>query len=101
MPTWGQILDKLRENTKGHLIPFDQVRRQYLYELFKLTSRNTILYATAWTQTGKQINSPEVLSITDEDIQGLMEVVHGLRGDSLDLIIHSPGGSILLADQVH
>lgn len=66
--------------------------------LSSLTGRNTILYATAWTQTGKQIATPEVLSITDEDIQGLMEVIHKLNGESLDLILHSPGGSIEAAE---
>ncbi len=66
--------------------------------LFSLTGRNIILYATAWTKTGKQIVTPEILSITDEDIQGLMEVIHGLKGESLDLILHSPGGSIEAAE---
>lgn len=36
---------------------------------------------------------PEGLSITDEDMQGLMEVFHGLTSQDLDLILHSPGGS--------
>lgn len=98
MPTWGEVLKELQQKSKNNQVPFDQVRRQYLTQLFSLTERNAILYATAWTQTGKQIASPEVLSITDEDIQGLMEVVHGLKGDSLDLIIHSPGGSIEAAE---
>jgi hypothetical protein len=36
---------------------------------------------------------PEELSITEEDMQGLMEVFHGLTSDNVDLILHSPGGS--------
>lgn len=98
MPTWGEILKELQTKSKGNKVPFDEVRRQYLTNLYSLTGRNTILYATAWTQTGKQIGSPETISITDEDIQGLMEVVHGLKGKSLDLILHSPGGSIEAAE---
>jgi hypothetical protein len=35
-----------------------------------------------------------LISISEEDIQGFMEVVHGLDGDKLDLILHSPGGSL-------
>jgi hypothetical protein len=35
----------------------------------------------------------DILSINDEDLQGLMEVTHGLAGPNLDFIIHSPGGS--------
>ena len=34
-----------------------------------------------------------MVSITDEDIQGFMEVISGLSGQNLDLIVHSPGGS--------
>jgi len=30
--------------------------------------------------------------ITNEDIEGFMEVFHGLSGDNLDLVLHSPGG---------
>jgi len=36
---------------------------------------------------------PEIISITDEDIQGFMEVISGLSSSELDLIIHSLGGS--------
>lgn len=35
---------------------------------------------------------PELVSITNEDLEGFMEVVYGLHGTSLDLILHSPGG---------
>lgn len=41
----------------------------------------------------KQRLPPEVLSINEEDMQGLMEVFHGLTSDNLDLILHLPGGS--------
>lgn len=93
MPTWGEILKELKDNSHGNKIPFDETRRKYLTKLYQSTQRNVIIYATAWTQTGKAVASPQVLSITDEDIQGLMEVVHGLQGNCLDLILHSPGGS--------
>jgi len=92
MPTWGEILKELQttQNTlKGP--PFDAVRRKYLVSLQARTGRNTILYATKWTQPGAI--SPELISITEEDVQGLMEVIHGLQGEDLDLILHSPGGS--------
>ncbi len=41
---------------------------------------------------------PELISVADEDIQGLMEVIHGVKETALDLIIHSPGGSLAAAD---
>lgn len=46
-----------------------------------------------WTLPSAEGVPPELISITEEDVQGLMEVVHGLKGTELDLIIHSPGGS--------
>ena len=92
MPTWGGILTELKQTEeKGVKPPFDAVRRKYLAATYEKTGRNTILYATKWTQAG--VIDPELLSITDEDVQGLMEVIHGLKGPNLDLIVHSPGGS--------
>ncbi len=91
MPTWSEIaqeLDQVFQQTNQP--PFDRVRRKYLVELSAHTRRNCILYATNWTQPGID---PTAISITDDDIQGLMEVIHGLQGGPLDLIIHSPGGS--------
>jgi hypothetical protein len=92
MPTWGEILRELQlelQNTGQS--PFDAVRRRYLKRLYEFTGRNTILYATKWTQPGEA--KPELISITEEDVQGLMEVVFGMKGTELDLIVHSPGGS--------
>lgn len=92
MPTWGEILKELREiKEKEKKPPFDIVRRKYLKKLSEYTGRNTILYATKWTQPGDVPS--EMISITDEDVQGFMEVTSGLSGDTLDIIIHSPGGS--------
>ncbi len=92
MPTWGEILTELKHtDEQGVKPPFDAVRRKYMAVTSKKTGRNTILYATKWTQAGDI--DPESISITDEDVQGLMEVIHGLKGPNLDLIVHSPGGS--------
>jgi ClpP class serine protease len=99
MPTWGEILKELQQVQQGLSQkgvtpatgnPFDLVRRKYLSALAKHTGRNVILYATKWTQGGVE---PDAISITIEDVQGFMEVVHGLSGEKLDLILHLPGGS--------
>jgi membrane-bound ClpP family serine protease len=93
VPTWGEILQEISGAlpTQGPAV-FDHVRRKYLVLLAEHTKRNTILYATKWTQPG--VTDPGLISITAEDVQGLMEVVHGLDGKvGLDLILHSPGGS--------
>jgi hypothetical protein len=49
-----------------------------------------IVYASNWVSGAIP---PELVNINDEDLEAFMEVVHGLGGDSLDFILHSPGGS--------
>ncbi len=92
MPTWGQILQELQaEQQRTNQLPYDAVRRKYVTVLHEYTHRNTILYATKWTQSSDA--KPEAISITEEDVQGLMEVIYELKSSELDLILHSPGGS--------
>jgi hypothetical protein len=106
MPTWGEILKELqnpaqevrRRILSGDLPPntpvvvdFDGVRRKYLRALFDYTHRPVILYAANWA-TPKPGVDPDLVSIIPEDVQGFMEVMHGLPEGSLDLIVHSPGG---------
>lgn len=94
MPTWSEIMAELIDvRNRKQIIPFDEVRRKYLARLYMLTKRNTILYATSWTTPIGIPFDPTITSISEEDIQGLMEVIHGLKGDNLDIILHSPGGS--------
>ena len=97
MPTWSEILSELMVSGQGGPPQLDLVRRKYIVRLHQLTSRNVILYASKWTQPGAGI-APELLSICEEDLQGLMEVTHGLSGPNLDLILHSPGGSAEAAE---
>lgn len=87
MPSWGEILNELRAPGAN----LDAVRRGYISKLAKHTGRNTVLYATAWTNPKGA--GPDTLSITEEDIQGFMAVIAGIKGDDLDLILHTPGGS--------
>lgn len=98
MPTWSGILAELvQSQLKTGAPQFDAIRRKYLVKTYEATQRNVVLYASKWTQPGAGV-SPELVSIVDEDIQGLMEVVHGLSGANLDLILHSPGGSAEAAE---
>lgn len=92
MPTWSEILQEINIGiaTNQHNI-FDNVRRDYLKQLSDYTGRNVIVYATAFTQ--KQFAPSELLSLVEEDVQGMMEVAYGLEKKPVDLILHSPGGS--------
>lgn len=90
MPTWGEILNDLQ----GQAVPdFDGTRRIYLSHLSEVTGRPVIVYATRWTQPLPGMD-PSMLSIAIGDVPGFMEVMKGIQSDELDLIIHSPGGSL-------
>lgn len=99
MPIWSEILTELASTQEqGNPPDFDSVRRKYLAEMHRHTGRNIILYASGWLQ--KPDVPPAPVSISDEDMQALMEVSQGLAGDQLDLILHSPGGSPEAAEAI-
>jgi len=96
MPTWDKIGHEIQEHAEdpGRC---DIVRRRYLTRLAEHTGRDVILYAAKCTQWGPNLTS-DAVSVSHEDMQGIMTVVHGLRGPRLDLIIHSTGGSLEAAE---
>jgi hypothetical protein len=105
VPTWGEILVEINTTAQLlrsqpatlHLNPFDVVRRKYLAAVAAKTNRSTIVYSTAFLSPGAP---PPLISVTEEDVLGFMETVHGLAGPNLDLILHSPGGSGSAAEQI-
>jgi len=75
----------------------DAVRRKYLNLLHENTGRNVIAYYSGF------LSKPEVsgLEINDEDKNGFMMAVHRLdRTKGLDLILHTPGGSIAATQSI-
>ena len=85
MPTWGELLIRLSaEAAAGRPVPLDEYRRAAIAKLTELTGRPTVVYATRWVQGG----SPDTVAIGPADVQALMEVLHGLKGPALNLILH-------------
>ena len=95
MPIWSEIGKELQES--GPPANYDEVRRNYLVALHLHSKRDVILYASGWLQKPETTNDS---TISDEDIQGFMEVCSNLQGPRLDLILHSPGGSPLAAEAI-
>lgn len=93
MPNWNQILNEIQSSGSTH----DVVRRKYLKNLEQITGRNTIIYYSGWLQ--KQ-GSP-ALSVTDEDKNGFMSMIHELdRSRGLDLVLHTPGGEVAATESL-
>ncbi len=75
----------------------DLVRRSYLTNLHTKTGRNIIAYYSGWLSKPGLAQS----EINDEDKNGFMMAVHKLeKAKGLDLIIHTPGGSIAATQSI-
>ena len=97
MPTRNEIAEQI---VQAKASAQDEIRRTFLKEFHEYTSRDTILYASSFSSR-KGIEVPGLfLSIVLEDVQGFMSALHGLEGKELDLILHSPGGSLEAAEQI-
>lgn len=91
---WKDVLSDIqslqrRESAKSKAA-VDIIRRKYLLALHKKTGRNVIAYYSGF------LSKPEIDSeINDEDKNGFMMAVHKMKpAIGLDLILHTPGGSI-------
>ena len=93
MPTKQDITKEIESLRAEHY-----VRRKYLKQLSDFTKRDTILYASSYISFGFQHS--EYTSIIDHDLHNCMSAVHELKNDKLDLILHSPGGSLEAAQKI-
>lgn len=76
----------------------DLVRRKYLRKLHEIRHRNIIAYYSAWLM---KPDLAQHCSISDSDMSGFMNAVHGMdRSKGLDLILHTPGGDVHAAESI-
>ena len=97
MPNWKDVLEEHQEIQRTSQFAIDIIRRKYLKQLYEYTSRNVIAYYSGF------LSKPGILQsdINDEDKNGFMMAVHKLdRHRGLDLILHTPGGSIAATESI-
>lgn len=97
MPTRDKIAAEINQQKASGQ---DAVRRKYLKALHQKTGRDTVVYFSSYNIQRPFPVPPAALSVSQDDIQGFMAGLHGLKGTQLDLILHSPGGSVEAADQI-
>jgi len=97
MPT-REFIQKEIQRLKG--AGQDDIRHKYLTKLHKVTGHDTVIYFSSYGIQRPFPVPPMALSVSQDDIQGFMASLHNLKGDKLDLILHSPGGSLETADQI-
>jgi Serine dehydrogenase proteinase len=95
MPNWNQVLIEISQleasYTQAARISLVITRHKYLSQLHAKTGRNIIAYYSGWLSKPNNYHN----SLVDEDKNGFMTAIHGLdRSKGLDLILHTPGGSI-------
>jgi ClpP class serine protease len=108
MADWNDIFREIQQTIASHSqeaqlaqlkaqTALDTIRRKYLYEFHYKTGRNVIAYYSGW------LSKPDVAQteITDEDKNGFMMAVHGMdKTKGLNLILHTPGGSISATESI-
>lgn len=72
---------------------FDKVRRSKYKLVTQLTKRPLLVYATAFHNPIKAQIAAPFLSIDLSDKDGFYEITSRLKTDSIDVFLHSPGGS--------
>jgi ATP-dependent protease ClpP protease subunit len=101
MADWSKILEEINAESQRRrnqsLAAHDTIRRRYLRKLQKYTKRNVIAYYSGF------LTKPGIAEtqIIDDDKNGLMMAIHDLdRSLGLDLILHTPGGSIAVTESI-
>ena len=86
MPTWDKVLLEVDEQ----LNPL-KILEKYIDELHQYVKRTIFCYMSAFSIIKPLVPSP-FHSIIDQDLQGFMTCVKDTDKNTLDLIIHTPGG---------
>jgi hypothetical protein len=102
MESWSDIQREIAEAGKEKNLPGDpdKVRREAYQRLAALTGRPLIVYASAFHVPVKAQLVGSMLSLDLADKDGFQEVVRNLDGDSVDVFVHSPGGSAEATESV-
>jgi len=95
VPNWSEVLVEIQGQaalgTSHAQRAADIVRKKYLETLHGYTGRNVIAYYSGFLSKPGLATS----EINDEDKNGFMMAVHKMdKPKGLDLILHTPGGSI-------
>ncbi|RKT93882.1 UNVERIFIED_ORG: serine dehydrogenase proteinase [Pantoea allii] len=98
MPNWKDVLGEM--GIVAQRTQSDEVRLKYLEELSKHTGRNVISYYSGFLQKVGP-GSEHLVSMTDDDKNGLMSAINGLDTSiGLDILLHTPGGEIAALESI-
>jgi hypothetical protein len=94
MITWQELQNEIVQAQQQYQgAALDHVRRRAYKAFADITGRPLLIYATAFQNPVKGANFGQLMSIDLTDKDGFQEIVDGLSGKKVDVLIHSPGGS--------
>jgi hypothetical protein len=96
MPAWIDTKNEILNRNND----FDSVRRERIAAVEVITGHPLVIYATAFLEREKAALARGETGIDPYDPIGFDEVIHPISGDSLDVLLHSPGGSPEVAESI-
>lgn len=91
MSTFQGLLQNIRDSSQHQ-----QMRIQLLQDIQEISSRPLIVYAADFGKSHPAVPN----SINYADKTGFSDLIEGLEGDALDVLIHSPGGAANATEQI-
>lgn len=81
-------------------VDVDKITKRYIDELYQETKRPVLIYVTDFFNGGKAAASGNEVSIVLSDKDGIVETTRNLPTGSLDVILHSAGGSLEATESI-
>jgi hypothetical protein len=96
MKSWTEIMQEIKNKGGDN----DTIRRGYIRKVEEITGRPLIIYASDFTNAEKTQAAGGEVAIIGNDKIAFNEVISGIEGDKLDVLIQSPGGSAEAAESI-
>lgn len=101
MNTWNDVLGEVQDRKTPQGTPdLDGVRRDKMKAVKEYTKRPLIVYAVDFLNTGKAHAVGSEINLDWSDKEGFIEAIQDIEGDSVDILLHSPGGLAEAADSL-
>jgi ATP-dependent protease ClpP protease subunit len=105
MNTWNDVLKEVQERKiktpEGkEVLDVDGVRRDKMKAISEHTKRPLIVYAVDFLNEGKVQVIGSGVNLDWSDKEGFLEAIQDIEEDSVDVLLHSPGGLAEAADSI-
>ena len=95
MKSWIEVQQEIMKRGGS-----DELRRECIRKVEEITGRPLIVYATDFTNNEKVQAAAGEVTIDSRDKIAFHDVITGIEGNDLDVLIHSPGGSAEAAEAI-